>query len=140
MIPILVEKILTIVSSTTLSRSSSAKTRKVRLFFVFVQISINCYYLSSNPRAVRCLHTACERAKHTLSSVTQTSIEIDSLFLLSLVRLFLFSLYSNVTYNHIDYHRDPRRPLQTIVFFCISIYYPVTEYKMTFILLFCYKL
>ena len=36
--------------------------------------------LTSNARAVRRLHTACERAKRTLSSATQTSIEIDSLF------------------------------------------------------------
>ena len=36
--------------------------------------------LSSNPRALRRLRTACERAKRTLSSTTQTSIEIDSLF------------------------------------------------------------
>ncbi|KAG0701353.1 heat-shock cognate 70, partial [Suillus ampliporus] len=36
--------------------------------------------LSSNPRVLRRLRTACERAKRTLSSATQTSIEIDSLF------------------------------------------------------------
>lgn len=36
--------------------------------------------LSGNPRAVRRLRTACERAKRTLSSATQTSIEIDSLY------------------------------------------------------------
>ncbi|KAF8546159.1 heat shock cognate 70 [Imleria badia] len=36
--------------------------------------------LSSNPRALRRLRTACERAKRTLSSATQTSIEIDCLF------------------------------------------------------------
>jgi len=36
--------------------------------------------LSSNARSVRRLRTACERAKRTLSSATQTSIEIDSLF------------------------------------------------------------
>jgi len=36
--------------------------------------------LSSNPRAMRRLRTACERAKRTLSSAAQTSIEIDSLF------------------------------------------------------------
>ena len=36
--------------------------------------------LSTNPRAVRRLRTACERAKRTLSSSAQTSIEIDSLF------------------------------------------------------------
>ncbi len=36
--------------------------------------------LGSNARALRRLRTACERAKRTLSSATQTSIEIDSLF------------------------------------------------------------
>ncbi|XP_038672095.1 heat shock 70 kDa protein 1A-like [Scyliorhinus canicula] len=36
--------------------------------------------ISQNKRAVRRLRTACERAKRTLSSSTQASIEIDSLF------------------------------------------------------------
>lgn len=36
--------------------------------------------LSSSARALRRLRTACERAKRTLSSQTQASIEIDSLF------------------------------------------------------------
>lgn len=36
--------------------------------------------LTPNKRAVRRLRTACERAKRTLSSSTQASIEIDSLF------------------------------------------------------------
>nr|ARS01445.1 78 kDa glucose-regulated protein [Conus litteratus] len=36
--------------------------------------------ISANKRAVRRLRTACERAKRTLSSSTQASIEIDSLF------------------------------------------------------------
>ena len=36
--------------------------------------------LSSNQRSLRRLRTACERAKRTLSSSAQTSIEIDSLF------------------------------------------------------------
>ncbi|KAL5511185.1 SSA2 [Sanghuangporus vaninii] len=36
--------------------------------------------LSSNPRALRRLRTACERAKRTLSSAAQTTIEIDSLY------------------------------------------------------------
>jgi hypothetical protein len=45
------------------------------------QISIKyCLDLSSNPRAVRRLRTACECAKRTLSSATQTSIKINSLF------------------------------------------------------------
>ncbi|KAF0272142.1 hypothetical protein FOG51_03523 [Hanseniaspora uvarum] len=36
--------------------------------------------LSTNQRSLRRLRTACERAKRTLSSSAQTSIEIDSLF------------------------------------------------------------
>lgn len=36
--------------------------------------------LSSNKRALRRLRTACERAKRTLSSSTQSSVEIDSLY------------------------------------------------------------
>ena len=36
--------------------------------------------IKDNPRCMRRLRTACERAKRTLSSSTQTSIEIDSLF------------------------------------------------------------
>jgi L1 cell adhesion molecule like protein len=36
--------------------------------------------LSSNARSLRRLRTACERAKRTLSSATQASIEIDSLY------------------------------------------------------------
>ena len=36
--------------------------------------------ISGNPRALRRLRTSCERAKRTLSSSTQASIEIDSLY------------------------------------------------------------
>ena len=36
--------------------------------------------ISGNPRALRRLRTACERAKRTLSSTAQTSVEIDSLY------------------------------------------------------------
>ena len=36
--------------------------------------------ISGNPRALRRLRTACERAKRTLSSSSQANIEIDSLF------------------------------------------------------------
>ncbi|KAH9489286.1 hypothetical protein Btru_057011 [Bulinus truncatus] len=36
--------------------------------------------MSTNPRALRCLRTACERAKRTLSSSSEASIEIDSLY------------------------------------------------------------
>ncbi|BFZ23900.1 hypothetical protein BsWGS_26939 [Bradybaena similaris] len=36
--------------------------------------------LNTNPRAIRRLRTACERAKRTLSSSAETSVEIDSLY------------------------------------------------------------
>ena len=36
--------------------------------------------MSNDPRALRRLRTACERAKRTLSNGTQTTVEIDSLF------------------------------------------------------------
>merc|ERR1719248_347828 len=36
--------------------------------------------ISGNPRALRRLRTACERAKRTLSAASQTTIEIDSLY------------------------------------------------------------
>ena len=36
--------------------------------------------ITGNARAIRRLRTACERAKRTLSSATQASVEIDSLF------------------------------------------------------------
>jgi len=36
--------------------------------------------ISDDPRAMRRLRSACERAKRTLSSVTQTTVEVDSLF------------------------------------------------------------
>ncbi|KAM5583700.1 hypothetical protein ABKV19_003529 [Rosa sericea] len=36
--------------------------------------------ISNNPRALRRLRTSCERAKRTLSSIVQTTIDIDSLF------------------------------------------------------------
>merc|ERR1712124_37175 len=36
--------------------------------------------ITDNPRALRRLRTACERAKRTLSSTAQTGIEIDSLY------------------------------------------------------------
>jgi heat shock protein 1/8 len=45
------------------------------LFFPFLLTD-----LTGNARALRRLRTACERAKRTLSSAAQTSIEIDSLF------------------------------------------------------------
>jgi heat shock protein 1/8 len=36
--------------------------------------------ISDDPRAIRRLRSACERAKRTLSSVAQTTVEVDSLY------------------------------------------------------------
>ena len=82
---ILVEKILITASSTTSSRNSSAKTKKVEICSKSFPAPnpIRAYHhidLFSDPRALRRLRTACERAKCALSSATRTSIEIDSLF------------------------------------------------------------
>jgi len=49
-------------------------------FFVDQFKKKNKHDISNNPRALRRLRTACERAKRTLSSSTQASIEIDSLY------------------------------------------------------------
>lgn len=59
------------------SAPSSHIARKLVFFDCFTNNSSD---LSTNPRALRRLRTACERAKRTLSSSAQTSIEIDSLF------------------------------------------------------------
>jgi heat shock protein 1/8 len=45
--------------------------------------------ISEDARALRRLRSACERAKRTLSSVTQTTVEVDSLFQ---VRQVIFSM------------------------------------------------
>jgi len=92
--PTWVVRTLTTVSSTTLSRSSRGRTRRVsrrakrscsprppRSFANLTHVDVASRAdLSPNARAVRRLRTACERAKRTLSSAAQTSIEIDSLF------------------------------------------------------------
>ena len=76
-----VEKISTTALSTTSSKNSSANTAKVWTFFTLEFVCIDYFIdLFTNPRALCRLRTACERAKRTLSSATQTSIEIDSLF------------------------------------------------------------
>jgi heat shock 70kDa protein 1/2/6/8 len=61
------------------------RKNKKGMYFVYssifsVNLTLISLDLSSNPRALRRLRTACERAKRTLSSAAQTSIEIDSLF------------------------------------------------------------
>ena len=63
--------------------SSSGRTKKVRLFRHSADpyLTSPCaLHLGTNARSLCCLRTACERAKRTLSSAAQTSIEIDSPF------------------------------------------------------------
>ena len=43
--------------------------------------------ISDDARALRRLRSACERAKRTLSSVTQTTVEVDSLYQVCRMRL-----------------------------------------------------
>ena len=57
------------------------KSKKGKRLFIIDVIDVADFIdLSSNPHALCRLRTACERVKRTLSSATQTSIEIDSLF------------------------------------------------------------
>ena len=51
--------------------------------------------ISDDARALRRLRSACERAKRTLSSVTQTTVEVDSLFQ---VRRVIFSIGCWITF------------------------------------------
>merc|ERR1711966_118032 len=51
-----------------------------RLLQHFIAEFKNKKDITGNPKALRRLRSACERAKRTLSSTAQTSIEIDSLF------------------------------------------------------------
>merc|ERR1712142_1317648 len=66
--------------------------------------------ISGNKRALRRLRTACEKAKRTLSSSTQASIEIDSLFEGT-------DLYSNITRARFeelcsDLFKETMRPVE----------------------------
>jgi L1 cell adhesion molecule like protein len=63
--------------------NSSTAIKKVFMFYVVVsKFYLSSFFLdiSSNSRSINRLPTACERAKYTLSSANQTSIEIGSLF------------------------------------------------------------
>ncbi|KAF9360772.1 Heat shock cognate 71 kDa protein [Mortierella sp. NVP85] len=64
--------------------------------------------ISGDPRAVRRLRTACERAKRTLSARNQTTLEVDSLFEgidfeASITRTRFEELNSTLFQNTIDY-------------------------------------
>jgi len=69
--------------------------------------------IASNARALRRLRTACERAKRTLSSSTQASIEIDSLYEGQ-------DLYTNITRAkfeelNIDLFRSCLQPVEKVL-------------------------
>jgi L1 cell adhesion molecule like protein len=69
--------------------------------------------MTNNPRSMRRLKTACERAKRTLSSATQASVEVDSLFDGA-------DFYSNLTRARfeelcIDLFRDTMKPVDNVL-------------------------
>ena len=69
--------------------------------------------LSGNMRALRRLRTACERAKRTLSSSAQTTVEIDSLF-------EGIDFYANITRARfeelcMDYFRKCMEPVEKVL-------------------------
>lgn len=51
--------------------------------------------ISDDPRALRRLRSACERAKRTLSSVAQTTVEVDSLFQVNKLHISLEQFFMN---------------------------------------------
>ncbi|XP_047963376.1 heat shock cognate 70 kDa protein-like [Salvia hispanica] len=54
--------------------------------------------ISTNPRAIRRLRSACERAKRMLSSTSQTNVEIESLF----EGIDLFSTIARARFNELN--------------------------------------
>merc|ERR1711968_182613 len=69
--------------------------------------------LTGNARSLRRLRTACERAKRTLSSSTQTSIEIDSLF----EGIDFFSTITRARFEemNMDYFRKTMEPVEKVL-------------------------
>merc|ERR1712138_235913 len=69
--------------------------------------------ITGNPRSMRRLRTACERAKRTLSSSTQTSIEIDSLF----EGIDFFSSITRARFEdlNMDYFRKCMDPVEKVM-------------------------
>merc|ERR1712196_547961 len=68
---------------------------------------------TGNPRSLRRLRTACERAKRTLSSSTQTSIEIDSLF----EGIDFFSSITRARFEELcmDHFRGTMEPVEKVL-------------------------
>ena len=69
--------------------------------------------ISSNTRAMRRLRTTCERAKRTLSTTTQTSIEIDSLY----EGVDFFSSITRARFEELcqDLFRDTLTPVEKVL-------------------------
>ena len=69
--------------------------------------------ITKNARSMRRLRTACERAKRTLSSATQTTIEIDSLF----DGKDLFSSLTRARFEELcsDLFRDTLNPVEKVL-------------------------
>ena len=69
--------------------------------------------ISSNTRAMRRLRTTCERAKRTLSTTTQTSIEIDSLY----EGVDFFSSITRARFEELcqDLFRDTITPVEKVL-------------------------
>merc|ERR1712194_658053 len=69
--------------------------------------------ITGNARSMRRLRTACERAKRTLSSSTQTSIEIDSLF----EGVYFFSSITRARFEELcmDLFRGTMAPVEKVL-------------------------
>ena len=69
--------------------------------------------ITNNKRAMRRLRTTCERAKRTLSSSTQTTIEIDSLF----EGIDFFSSITRARFEELcqDLFRDTLNPVEKVL-------------------------
>ena len=69
--------------------------------------------ISSNTRAMRRIRTTCERAKRTLSTTTQTSIEIDSLY----EGVDFFSSITRARFEELcqDLFRDTLTPVEKVL-------------------------
>jgi L1 cell adhesion molecule like protein len=69
--------------------------------------------ITSNVRAMRRLRTTCERAKRTLSTTTQTTIEIDSLY----EGLDFFSSITRARFEELcqDLFRDTIKPVEKVL-------------------------
>ena len=76
--------------------------------------------LKSNPKSLRRLRTACERAKRTLSMSTQASIEIDSL----ISGIDFYSTISRAKFEELnmDYFKSCLEPVEQVINFLLLLF------------------